>query len=69
MTARYTANRTPISVSVDDAAQTLGLSLFETTELLDAQVIESHFNGRRRLVDFASLHAYYKGLPTERPAS
>lgn len=59
----------PIFISVKQAALVLSLTPAYVYELLDAQVIESQYQGRRRLVRLASLRSYADALPTERPAS
>lgn len=58
---------TPIFVSVKDAAQALGLSAWAVYKLLDKQVIESRYAGKKRLVLVASLHEYAAGLPATPP--
>lgn len=55
-----------ISVPIKDAAEMLGLSQTRLRELADKQLIESRYEGRKRLVSVASLQAYFKSLPTER---
>lgn len=55
-----------IFVSAKDAAHMLGLSRNQTYELLDRQLIESRYFGRRRLVVLASLNRFAANLPTER---
>lgn len=57
----------PIFVSVAEAARILGLSPRAIYIKLDQQVIESRYEGRKRLVDFQSLKAYAEGLPVVRP--
>lgn len=59
----------PIFVSVKDAAAALGLSTWQTYQLLDAQKIESRYQGRRRLVVVESLREYARNLPTEAPGA
>lgn len=59
---------TAIFVSAKDAAHMLGLSRNEMYDLLNKQVIESRYHGKRRLVLLASVHAFADALPTERSA-
>lgn len=54
----------PIFVSIKEASRLLSLSRYTIYGLLDDQAIASHYEGRRRLVDYASLVEYAKGLPT-----
>lgn len=57
----------PIFVSVKEAARLLGLSTWSMYQKLDQQVIESRYDGRKRLVDYASLRAYAAALPAVAP--
>lgn len=57
----------PIFVSVKEAARALNISTWSCYQLLDDRVIDSRYQGRRRLVDVASLREYARNLPTERP--
>lgn len=57
----------PIFVSVKEAARILSLSTWAVYQKLDAQEIESRYEGRKRLVDYKSLRAYAAGLPTTAP--
>lgn len=58
----------PIFVSVKDAARILGLSTWAVrNDLLDTQIVESRYHGRRRLVSLASLRDYADSLPSARP--
>lgn len=57
----------PKFVSVKDAASMVGLSPWSIKKRCDAGLIESHYEGRRRLVDVGSLLSYVKNLPTSRP--
>lgn len=59
----------PIFVSVKQAAQMLGLSTWVCYQLLDAQKIESRYQGRRRLVVVSSLREYANNLPVYPEAS
>lgn len=54
----------PIYLSVADAATALGLSEWTVRKLLDKEVIESRYHGRRRLVVVSSLREYAAGLPS-----
>lgn len=53
----------PITVSVKQAAQMLGLSTAHTYRLLEDGKVESRYSGRRRLVLVDSLHKYVDSLP------
>lgn len=57
----------PITVSVKAAGEMVGLSTWTIRDLCEKGAIASRYSGRRRLVDVASLTAYIKNLPTERP--
>ena len=57
----------PISVSVKEAARVLGVSPWTIRKRCVDGLIESRFEGTRRLVDFDSLERYAKSLPTVRP--
>lgn len=57
----------PIYVSVKEAARMLGLSTWAVYQKLDQQVIESRYDGRKRLVVLASLREYAAALPTTAP--
>jgi excisionase family DNA binding protein len=54
----------PIYVSVKEAARMLGLSTWAIYQKLDAQAIESRYDGRKRLVALASLREYAAALPS-----
>lgn len=54
----------PIFVSVKEAAHLLNLTTWTVYKLLDAQEIASQYEGRRRLVRYASVVEYADGLPT-----
>jgi hypothetical protein len=58
---------TPKFASVKVAAEMVGLSTWTIKKRCDAGLIESRYDGRRRLVNVASLLAYIGTLPTERP--
>lgn len=53
----------PIYVSADEAARILGVSRWLIYKRLDEQAIESRYEGRKRLVSYASLKSYANGLP------
>lgn len=57
----------PIFVEVKEAARILGVSNWLMYRRLDEQAIESRYEGRKRLVSYASLKAYAAGLPTSAP--
>ena len=57
----------PIYVSVKEAARILGVSTWLMYQKLDAQHIESRYEGRKRLVSVASLREYAAGLPATKP--
>ena len=61
------ASTDPITVSVKAASAMLGLSAWQIKQRCDAGLIESRFDGPRRLVVVESLHAYVKSLPTTPP--
>ena len=58
----------PIFVSVKEAATMLGLSTWAVYQKLDQQVIESRYEGRKRLVSVASLREYAAALPSAKPS-
>ena len=57
----------PIYVSVKEAARLLGLSTWSVYQKLDQQVIESRYDGRKRLVVVKSLREYADSLPAVAP--
>lgn len=57
----------PIYLSVKEAARVLGVSTWTMYQKLDKQVIESRYEGRKRLVDVESLRQYAKSLPSTAP--
>jgi excisionase family DNA binding protein len=61
------ANLDPIFVSVKEAARLLGLSTWSVYQKLDQQIIESRYDGRKRLVVYTSLRNYAAGMPTTAP--
>lgn len=73
MTAAPDADPAPIFVSAKQAARMLGLSQWTVYQLLDTKgddgepLIASQYQGRRRLIRFASVAAYADGLPTTAP--
>lgn len=52
----------PIFVSVADAADMLALSRWTMYQLLNEQAVKSVYQGRKRLVDVASLREYAASL-------
>jgi hypothetical protein len=58
----------PIYVSVKEAARILGVSTWLMYQRLDSQLIESRYEGRKRLVVVESLRKYAKALPDVAPA-
>lgn len=58
----------PHYVSVKQAAAFLALNPASVYALLDQQVIESRYHGRKRLVVVTSLREYAEGLPMVAPA-
>lgn len=61
------ADLDPIYVSVKEAARLLGVSTWTLYQRLDQQVIESRYEGRKRLVLVSSLREYAEALPTTAP--
>ena len=61
------ADLEPMFVTVKEAARLLGVSTWTMYQRLDQQVIESQYEGRKRLVSYPSLKAYAEGLPNVRP--
>lgn len=59
----------PIYVSVKEAARILGLSTWSVYQKLDKQIIESRYDGRKRLVVVASLREYAASLPEVAPTA
>lgn len=57
----------PIYVSVKEAARILGLSTWAIYQKLDQQIIESRYDGRKRLVVLTSLREYAANLPAIAP--
>lgn len=60
-------NVPPISCSVTDASAATGISERRLFDLLNAKTIKGHYEGTRRLVNYASLLEYVASLPDERP--
>lgn len=52
----------PIYVPVKEAARILGVSTWLMYQRLDSQAIESRYEGRKRLVSYASLKEYAASL-------
>lgn len=62
-----TASRVaPIFVTVKEAARILALSPFTVSKKLDEGLIDSRYEGTRRLVRLSSLSDYADSLPTKR---
>lgn len=59
----------PIFVSVKQAAQILGLSMWVVRQLLKDGAIDSRYQGRRRLVSVESLREYAAALPAIAPTA
>lgn len=55
----------PVSVSVADAAKLLGISTWNAYQLCDQGHLDARYAGRRRLVSYASVKAYFAALPKE----
>lgn len=64
-----TAKPERLSVSVKEAAELVGCSIWTMYSLLGQGVIENRYLGRKRLVLYASLKAYIEGLPVDAPES
>jgi hypothetical protein len=58
----------PIFVSVKKAAQMLSLTPATVYARLDQQLIESRYEGKKRLVVLASLREYAANLPDVAPS-
>lgn len=61
------ADLEPIFVTVKEAARILGVSPWTMYQRLDQQAIASQYEGRKRLVSYASLKEYAANLPTSAP--
>lgn len=59
----------PHFVSVKSAASFLALTPQTVYALLDQQIIESRYAGRKRLVVVTSMREYAESLPSARPAA
>ena len=59
----------PLFMSVKDAAATFAVSTWQMYQMLDEGVIDSRYQGRRRLVSVESLRRYAASLPTSAPES
>jgi excisionase family DNA binding protein len=60
-------NPEPLSLSPEDAAEYVGLSLRSIYRLLDDKVITARKRERRTMIDGDSLRAYYRSLPAYVP--
>lgn len=56
-------NPTPLSLSVRDAAALTSLSEYEIRELVNAGTIAARRRGRRVLIDYSALVAWFRSLP------
>ena len=56
----------PIFVTATEAARLLSLSQMQVYRLLDAQLIEGRYYGKRRLVVLDSLRRFAEDLPSVR---
>jgi hypothetical protein len=64
----HSATLEPIFISVKEAAQMLNVKPWTMyNQILDAELVESKYFGRRRMVVLASLREFADSLPTERP--
>lgn len=59
----------PIALSQAEAAGAVSLSEREIRRAIADGEIEVHYRGRKCLVDYEDLLAWYKALPTARPAA
>jgi len=66
-TANAATGMDPIFISVKDAARLLNVTPWTVYQRLDQGLMESRYEGKRRLVRYASVLAYADSLPTERP--
>lgn len=57
----------PIAVDFRTACELLSLSDSRVRELLNRGAIDSRYEGRKRLVSYASLRAYFEALPLDPP--
>lgn len=55
----------PIAVDLRTACELLSLSDRRVRELLNKGAIDSRYEGRKRLVSYASLKAYFQSLPLD----
>lgn len=58
----------PLGIDVNRAANMLGVGRTRIYELVNSGQLLCKYEGTKRLIDVASLRAYYQSLPTERPA-
>lgn len=58
-----------IALPRPDAAALVGLSDKELKRAIDDGELEAHWRGRKCLVDYADLHAWYKALPPHPPVA
>lgn len=64
-----TTTTEPIAIPRPEAARIVGLSDKELKRAIDDGELEAHWRGRKCLVDFADLHAWYKALPPHAPTA
>lgn len=64
-----TSTADPIALPRPEAAQRVGLSDKELKRAIDDGELEAHWRGRKCLVDYADLQAWYKALPSQSPAA
>ena len=60
--ARTDATRDRAGISRKDAAIRYGVSLDTIDELIRSQTVRSRLIGRRRVIDFPSIEAWWEGL-------
>lgn len=59
----------PIALSRPKAAALVDLSDKELKRAIDDGELEAHWRGRKCLVDYADLQAWFKALPPHPPAA
>lgn len=66
MTARLaTVETEPLTVTVKQAAELIGVSTWQIYQLLGQDKIEGRYLGRKRLIMYASLKSYVEALPED----
>jgi len=58
-----------IAIPRPEAARLVGLSDKELKRAIDDGELEAHWRGRKCLVDYADLHAWFKALPQHAPVA